>query len=140
MARRWEWGKLDAGTALPALVQTLNERLKALAGSFNFGTARTVQAVTAAVTLGTMDDLCTVNATSAPVVVTLPAARAGSGATLTVIKTDASANAVTVTPAGSDTVGGAATWPLTAQNQSVTLVGDGGTNWLVVGGGPAVWA
>lgn len=46
-------------------------------------------------------------------------------------KTDASANVATITPDGAETIDGAATYPLAAQYDAVTLLTDGST-WHVV--------
>lgn len=56
------------------------------------------------------------------------------GRTATIVKTDSSGNAVTVTAAGSDTISGASTFALSAQYNSVTVSSDGGSgNWYVTG-------
>lgn len=73
----------------------------------------------------------TADATGGAFAVTLPAASAAAGKTLEVKKIDSSANAVTVTRAGSDTIDGATTYALSAQYQSVTLVSDGSASWYV---------
>lgn len=75
------------------------------------------------------------NATSAAIVATLPsAATAGNGFKVAFKKTDSSANAVTLTPNGSDTIDGAATYALTTQYSSVVVVSNGSV-WSVISGG-----
>lgn len=70
-----------------------------------------------------------VDATSAPITVSLlAAATAGDGFVVTVKKVDSSTNAVTVDPNSSETIDGAATVSLTEQWQGVTVRSDG-TNW-----------
>jgi len=72
------------------------------------------------------------NATSAAIVATLPsAATAGNGFKAAFKKTDSSANAVTLTPNGSDTIDGAATYALSSQYAFVFIVSDG-TNWQTI--------
>lgn len=74
------------------------------------------------------------NATSAAIIATLPsAATAGNGFKVAFKKTDSSANAVTLTPNGSDTIDGAASLSLTTQYSSVVIVSNG-TNWSAVYG------
>jgi hypothetical protein len=69
-----------------------------------------------------------VDATASAVTVTLYAASGNSGKIITVKKTDASANAVTLDGNASETLDGATTATLTAQYDSATYVCDG-TNW-----------
>lgn len=70
------------------------------------------------------------NATGGAYDQTLPdASTAGDGFAIVCLKTDASANAITVKAQGSDTVLGAASVTLTSQNQSYALVSDGVSNW-----------
>jgi len=71
---------------------------------------------------------------------TLPAAGAleditekNDGRILIIKKKDSSANAITVTRAGSDTIDGATTYALSAQYDSVTLVDDSdGDAWNII--------
>lgn len=72
------------------------------------------------------------SATGGSLEVTLPSASANDGRTLVVKKVDASANAVVVTAAGSDTIDGAATKSLAAQYDHVVLHSNGG-GWDVIG-------
>ncbi len=83
------------------------------------------------VTLVKRDPILTcVNATSGNVVINLPPASANKQI-YWIKKTDVSANTVTVTPNGSDTIEGSATKVLTAQYSSIQLVSNG-TIWLVL--------
>lgn len=81
------------------------------------------------------EQLWSCNATGGVIVANLGDASKCSRAKITLFKNDASANAVTVTPAGTQkilTTGGlAATFSLAAQGNSVTLVSDG-TQWLLI--------
>lgn len=81
-------------------------------------------------TLTEQDDIVYVDATSAAITITLPDVRRFWGFPFNVKKVDASANVVTV-DAGATTIDGAATFPLTVQYQSVTLISDG-TEWWVL--------
>lgn len=73
-----------------------------------------------------------VDATGAARLVTLlDPAVFGAGNSVTIIKTDSSANVVTIDPA-SGNVGLFADYPLLLQNESVTLVSDG-SNYLITG-------
>ena len=76
------------------------------------------------------------NATSAAIVATLPsAATAGNGFKVAFKKTDSSANAVTLTPNGADTIDGAATYALTTQYSSVVVVSNGSVWSVIISGG-----
>lgn len=73
------------------------------------------------------------DATSGAVVVTLPAAAtAGNGAVVYIKKTDASANLVTPTRSGSDTIDGATTYNIAGQYQVVAFVSNGVSAWYVL--------
>ena len=72
------------------------------------------------------------NATSAAIIATLPsAATAGNGFKVAFKKTDSSANAVTLTPNGADTIDGATTYALSSQYSSIIITSDG-SNWHIV--------
>lgn len=79
--------------------------------------------------------LIDVNATSGVITITLPsAATVGSGWAVQIRKSDSSANLVTISRAGSDTINGATTLSLAVQHQSLILFSLGGTSWGVVAG------
>lgn len=59
----------------------------------------------------------------------LAAATAGDGFEITIVKTDASAHAVTIDGAAAETVAGAASFDLAGQGDAATLVCDGVGNW-----------
>ena len=78
------------------------------------------------------NDLFRANATSGAITFNLPAAAtAGAGFEVGFVKTDSSANAVTIDGNSSETIGGSATLTLTKQNQSLVIRSDG-TNWQVM--------
>lgn len=70
------------------------------------------------------------NATSNAVAVDLPVSN-GTYRHVQVCKTDASANACTLTPHGSDQIAGASTFALTTQNQCVQTVDVSAGNWVL---------
>lgn len=73
------------------------------------------------------------DATGGAFAATLPtAASAGNGATVAFKKTDASANAITVTRAGADTIDGATTKAISIQYDLVILVSDGVSAWSLM--------
>ncbi len=86
---------------------------------------------TATVTISTKY-LYPCDATSGAFAATLPtAASAGNGGTVFFKKDDASANAITITRAASDTIDGATTLPISTQYSTVGLVSDGSSKWRV---------
>lgn len=72
-----------------------------------------------------------VSASTAPITLTLPQASLSSGFKYTIKKIDASANAVTLDPFSSETIDGSATYTLSSQYDSVTVVCNG-TNWFII--------
>ena len=78
-------------------------------------------------------DFVLINATSGALNVTLPAVAAGK--ILAIKKTDSSVNTVTITAAGSDTIGvsGSTTATLKLQDETRTLLGQAG-NWVFASG------
>jgi hypothetical protein len=85
---------------------------------------------TSPVTLSaTTDQLVKVDASGGVRTVNLPAASGNSGLFYTILKSDSSANAVTIDGNASETINGSTTFLLTAQYQSVTLRCDG-ANWF----------
>lgn len=95
------------------------------------------------VTVAPGDRLLIVNAVGGPVVLNIPTGASKKGRFFEVIKTDASANAVTVTPGGGQTINGGATLAITTQWQTVGIVSTG-PNYVGVygavgtgGGGPS---
>lgn len=89
-----------------------------------------VRTVTGTVTARPIDRVLKADASSAAVTVNLPSA-APNPVVYTVIKTDASANTVTIDPSGSQTINGDATKVLSAQWETVTLRSDG-ANWIAI--------
>ncbi|MFP5519911.1 MAG: hypothetical protein ACLGGX_08405 [Bdellovibrionia bacterium] len=87
---------------------------------------------TAAYTLNIGDSVIATDASGAAFAVTLPTAVGITGREYTIKKIDNSANAVTVTPSGTETIDGAASYSLGAQWKYVKMISDG-ANWLVIG-------
>lgn len=74
------------------------------------------------------------DATGGAFAITLPPANINESRILIIKKSDVSANAVTVTRAGSDTIDGATTFALGSQYKFVTLINDeDGNIWNVIG-------
>lgn len=86
-------------------------------------------------TVSSQRQLIDVDATAGAITITLPSATTvGSGWAVQIRKSDASANLVTISRAGSDTINGATTLSLAVQHQSLILFSLGGTSWGVVAG------
>lgn len=89
-----------------------------------------VAALTTATTLGSTNYFVTADATSAAFAITLPAASASIvGRVYEIKKIDSSANAVTITAAGANTIDGLATIPITTQYRAFKLVCISSTAW-----------
>lgn len=88
-----------------------------------------IRAVSGDFTVTLDDDAVFVDATAGAIAITLPDVRRASARRFYVKKTDASANAVTV--GSSANIDGAATYALTVQYQSVTVLSDGATWWVL---------
>lgn len=71
------------------------------------------------------------NCTSGSVIVNLPTANTCVDKLLTIKKTDASANTVTITANYTDNIDGAATFVLSSQWDAVTIQSDGSTRWVI---------
>ncbi len=93
--------------------------------------ATAVRAVSAAVTVLITDSTILADATGGAFAVTLPSAALCKGRQYVVKRMNAGANNVTVTPAGAETIDGAATAVLTAQYMVVRLQSDG-ANWVLL--------
>lgn len=82
----------------------------------------------------TVDDagIVFVNASGGPRTITLPLGNALGGRPIRfdVVKVDATANAVTVQCAGSDTIEGATSLSINTAGSSVPLISDGGSTWF----------
>lgn len=93
----------------------------------------TILSKAAAYTVTTADNraLIVADATSAAFTITLPAASGLSGFAITIKKTDASGNAVTIDGNASELIDGQLTLILSTQYESVTLVCDG-SGWMVL--------
>jgi hypothetical protein len=87
---------------------------------------------TAAYTLTAADDTVLASAGGGAFTLTLPTAVGIAGRTYTVVKTDSSANAVTLDGNGAETINGAATYALSTQYARVTVRSDG-AGWIIVG-------
>lgn len=90
-----------------------------------------IQSVSADHTSTDLDSVVLIDATGGAKTVTLPLAAQNQGKQLKYKKVDASANAVTISRAGSDTIDGATSYSLASQYKYVAIVSDG-SNWYVV--------
>ena len=92
-----------------------------------------VKTVTANYTATDADSIIFANATAGAITVTLLQQSTVSSAThikeYTVIKTDSSANAVTVAVYTGETINGSASVSFTTQGYGITIIGNGGTDW-----------
>ena len=114
----------------PELRRALVEVLQKHALQINWATGQDTQRLSASG--DTAADLVLVDASSAPVTCGLPKASDWQDRTISVKKTDSSGNAVTISPAGSETIDGASSTAISAQNTCLQIMSDG-LNWLIVG-------
>jgi len=91
-----------------------------------------VRSVSAAYTMYDTDRNLLVDATAAPVTITLPAASDAEPHVFRVKKIDAGGNAVTVQRAGADTIDGAASKALSAQYELIALISDRSSAWQIL--------
>lgn len=83
------------------------------------------------ITLNEADKVVLVDASAAPVTISLPTAASARNRQYTVKKVDSSANAVTVDPSGAETIDDAATLVISTQYTSRTFKSDG-TEWWIL--------
>jgi hypothetical protein len=119
-ARITEGGNLGVNTDAPNSSLQVN-------GSFSTAITTRTTAYSATAT----DHIIIGNAATGAFNVTLPTAVGIAGRQYIIKKTDATANAVTVTTTGGQTIDGATTVTISIQWQSKTVVSDG-TNWLII--------
>jgi hypothetical protein len=100
-------------------------------GNTTFGAAVNfpVTSVSTNTTLGNTHFLVLVNATGGAVTITLPSASGNTGRMYVIMKTDASANSVTIAPTGGQFINGAASISFNTQWQKYTVMSDG-SNWV----------
>jgi len=81
---------------------------------------------------GNVDDLTILcNCSSGAITANLPTAVGITGRIYNIKKTDSSTNAVTVTPAGAETIDASASVTISFQNETWTVQSDG-TNWVLI--------
>jgi hypothetical protein len=107
------------------LTNLVDRRVKAERLRLNVATAATYYQASGC------DEVVLVNAAAGAMAVTLPYAADCKFCVLTVKKTDASANAVTVAAKSGETVDGAANVALAAQYDAVRLYCDGAAWWKI---------
>ena len=87
--------------------------------------------ITGDATVTTANVVVFANATSGQIDITLYAATSNGGKTLTIKKTDSSANDVVITRAGSETIDGGTSFTLIHNGEAVTLISDN-SNWFII--------
>tara|TARA_Y100000310_G_scaffold320380_1_gene376786 strand:+ start:282 stop:911 length:630 start_codon:yes stop_codon:yes gene_type:complete len=87
--------------------------------------------ITGDTTVTTANVVVFANATSGQIDITLYAATSNGGKTLTIKKTDSSANSVVITRAGSETIDGGTSFTLIHNGEAVTLISDN-SNWFII--------
>jgi hypothetical protein len=133
------WLYLDASTSIECdgnsysgCVSTDVGRVNNPTMLFKQGTQNNLSVATTA-TLTFNDDTVLCDATSGAITINLPSAASCPGKIYRIGKKDASANAVIIDPASTQTVDGSTTLSFTTQWQVVTIMADGsGTNWITV--------
>lgn len=79
------------------------------------------------------NDLIAADSSGGAIVVNLPAIAADNiGQQIAIKESDGVPTSITATPAVGQTVDSAASFIISVANQSITLMSDGGTNWLVI--------
>ena len=155
----WTGLSYFSGTALVSSVSnsdgtlTISPTTGAVIASLALGKANTWTAITttaglaSGATLKSSGSPYTVLSTDEVIIVTtgaggytvdLPAASTNAGRKLIIIKADSGAGAITVTPAGADTIEGSATKSLTSQYNKIGLISDGSSIWYDLGTGGGI--
>jgi len=114
----------------PALLRALSDIFRAHASQINWATGQDVERLTS--TGGVAADLVLADASGGALTCNLPKAHDWRDRVLRVKKTDATANAVTLSTAGSETIDGGSSVSITAQNACLQAMSDGAA-WYVVG-------
>ena len=99
----------------------------------NYGEAAkaTIRTINADYSMTWADEVILADASSAAITITLPDPSAYPNVPIKIKKIDSSTNAVTIAPHGTETIDGASSYDLTAQNECITLISDG-TNWYII--------
>lgn len=107
--------------------------LSAPAAASSSNGTRTYQTKSADYTLvaGDSGNLIDVSASGAARTITANATTLGNGFWITIGKSDATGNAVTITPGGGETIDGAASYAIDTQYETVTLQSIGAAGWRV---------
>ena len=116
----------DGTEELPAF---LGRELNVIDRAIKSAKLTPIRSVSADFTVTLDDDAVFADATAGAITITLPDVRRASARRFYVKKVDASANVATVT--SSALIDGAATFLLNVQYESVTVVSDGATWWIL---------
>ena len=90
-----------------------------------------IRSITATGSIVSGDYAILANSTSGAITINLPTAAILAGRIFVFKRVNAGANNVVIDPAASETIDGAATYTLSAQWASVTIISDG-TNWFII--------
>ena len=90
-----------------------------------------IRTITATGSIVSGDYAILANSTSGAITINLPTAAILAGRIFVFKRVNAGANNVVIDPAASETIDGAATYTLSAQWASVTIISDG-TNWFII--------
>lgn len=128
-------GNLTDGDAVFATASGLETQTAATARTSldvsRSGFTKAERTVTSSDSLGTTDETVLVNAVGGLVNLSVLSAAALDGRRFTVKKIDSSANTVTLTCAGAETLDGSSSYVLDTEDDAVTIESDG-TNWHIV--------
>ena len=113
------------------LIQSLTDYFNTVDDGIKETRRPNVKAITATYTITDGESHLMVDATSAAVILTLPMVEKSEGRVLVIKKIDASGNAVTATGDGVETIDGSNTKALSSQYDSVRIISDGTTWWII---------
>lgn len=113
--------------AYNAVLSAVEQQINSVADGYIFAPV----AITASYTVNYNDSIILANATGGAITVTLPAANEMTQKRIVVIKTDASANNVTLDGNGTETINGSATYALTTQYAKVEITAYNGA-WYII--------
>jgi hypothetical protein len=108
---------------------------------FGFVKSKTEQVTTTASYTPKSEEFCIwADATSGGITITIPLALNYKGRTIAVVKSDSSANAVTISRSGSDTLANLTSFTLGTQYHSALLHSNGNATWAILARFPNVVA
>ena len=121
-----------AGNFSPLAIGNEGQTLRVVSGEPSWGQVLLATASkTTDYTLTASDTVILGNASGGDVVITLPLATIASGYRFCIKKTDSSANTVSITCSGGNTIDGSTSAVISVQYLSITIVSDG-SNWFII--------